>query len=88
MIDIYLKANASTWYYFSYFKGVMMAQAGNIDFNTLLSTIKIKDRRHPDSSVKMPYTYMVAVEDRLERFLRRMAGEEEAEPDPLDGIVR
>lgn len=88
MIDIYLKANASTWYYFSYFKGVMMAQAGNIDFNTLLSTIKIKDRRDPDSSVKMSYTYMVAVEDRLERFLRRMAGEEEAEPDPLDGIVR
>jgi hypothetical protein len=88
MIDIYLKANASTWYYFSYVKGVMMAQAGNIDFNTLLSTIKIKDRRHPDSSVKMPYTYMVAVEDRLEKFLRRMAGEEEVEPDPLDGIVR
>ena len=88
MIDIYLKANASTWYYFSYFKGVMMAQAGNIDFNTLLTSIKIKDRRYPDSSVKMSYTYMVAVEDRLEKFLRRMAGEEEAEPDPLDGIVR
>jgi hypothetical protein len=88
MIDIYLKANASTWYYFSYFKGVMMAQAGNIDFNTLLSTIKIKDRRHPDSSLKAPYTYMVAVEDRLERFLRRMAGEEDVEPDVLDGIVR
>jgi hypothetical protein len=88
MIDIYLKANASTWYYFSYFKGVMMAQAGNIDFNTLLSSIKIKDRRHPDSSLKVPYTYMVAVEDRLERFLRRMAGEEDVEPDVLDGIVR
>jgi hypothetical protein len=88
MIDIYLKANASTWYYFSYFKGVMMAQAGNIDFNTLLSSIKIKDRRHPNSSVRMPYTYMIAVEDRLSRFLRRMAGEEDVEPDALDGIVR
>jgi hypothetical protein len=88
MIDIYLKADASTWYYFSYFKGVMMAQAGNISFNTLLSSIKIKDRRHPDSSVKVPYTYMIAVEDRLDRFLRRMAGEEVVEPDVLDGIVR
>jgi hypothetical protein len=88
MIDIYLKANASTWYYFSYFKGVMMAQAGNIDFNTLLSSIKIKDRRHPDSSVRVPYTYMIAVEDRLDRFLRRMAGEEDVEPNALDGIVR
>jgi len=88
MIDIYLKADNSTWYYFSYFKGVMMAQAGNIDFNTLISSIKAKDRRHPDTSVKIPYTYMIAVEDRLDRFLRRMSGEVEAEPDALDGLVR
>jgi hypothetical protein len=88
MIDIYLKADASTWYYFSYFKGVMMAQAGNNDFNTLLSSIKIKERRHPDSSVKVPYTYMIAVEDRLGRFLKRMAGEEEENPSILEGIVR
>ncbi len=88
MIDIYLKADASTWYYFSYVKGVMMAQAGNIDFNTLISSIKIKDRRHPDSSVKVPYTYMIAVEDRLDRFLKRMAEKKVVEPDILDGIVR
>jgi hypothetical protein len=88
MIDIYLKADNSTWYYFSYFKGVMMAQAGNNDFNTLLSTIKLKDRKHPDSSVKVPYTYMIAAEDRLGRFLRRMAGEEDKEPSILDGIVQ
>jgi hypothetical protein len=72
LIDIYLKANESTWYYFSYFRGVMMAQSGNSNFNNLISSIKLKDRRHPDSSVKVPYTYMIAVEDRLSRFLRRM----------------
>jgi len=88
MIDIYLKADNSTWYYFSYFKGVMMAQAGNIEFNKLISSIKVKDRRHPDSSVRIPYTYMIAVEDRLSRFLRRMAGEEDAEPGEFDGLVR
>ncbi len=88
MIDIYLKANNSTWYYFSYFKGVMMAQAGNIEFNRLISSIKLKERRHPDSSTKVPYTYMVAVEDRLTRFLRRMSGEDVEELTPLDGLVR
>jgi hypothetical protein len=88
MIDIYLKADASTWYYFSYFKGVMMAQAGNINFNAFLNSLKLKDRRHPDSSGKLPYTYMVAVEDRLDRFLRRMEGEDPSEPDILDGLVR
>jgi len=88
MIDIYLKADNSTWYYFSYIKGVLMAQAGNNDFNNLISSIKIKDRRHPDSSVKIPYTYMIGVEDRLSRFLRRMAGEADTEPDSFDGLVR
>jgi len=88
MIDIYLKADNSTWYYFSYFKEVMMAQAGNIEFNKLISSIKEKDRRHPDSSVRKPYTYMIAVEDRLSRFLRRMAGEADTEPSEYDGLVR
>ncbi|HLN22062.1 MAG TPA: hypothetical protein VK213_13295 [Bacteroidales bacterium] len=82
MIDIYLKANETTWYYFSYFRGVMMTQSSNASYNTLISEMKANDRKHPDSSVRVPYSYMIAVEDRLSRFLRRMAvdnpGEEEA----------
>ncbi|TAL64261.1 MAG: hypothetical protein EPN88_11220 [Bacteroidetes bacterium] len=73
MIDVYLKADESTWYYFSYFRGVMMAQAGNNSFNTILTSTKLSERKHPESSVRVPYTYMIAVEDRLNRFLRRMA---------------
>lgn len=88
MIDIYLKADRSTWYYFSYFRGVMMAQAGNLEFNTLISSLKLKDRKHPEDSERKPYTYMIAVEDRLDRFLRRMTEGEDAEMDQLDGLVR
>lgn len=88
LIDIYLKADESTWYYFSYFKGVMMAQAGNMNFNTLLTNIKPKERKHPDSSVKEPYTYMIAVEDRLGRFLRRMSGEYVDDMTPTDNLFR
>ncbi len=72
MFDIYLKADESTWYYFSYIRGNMMTQAGNINYNTLISNTKQNLRKHPDSSVRVPYTYMIAVEDRLARFLRRM----------------
>jgi len=72
MFDIYLKGSGSTWYYFSYFKGVMMAQAGNANFNNLLTAMKEKDRKHPEASVRVPYSYMIAVDDRLKRFLRRM----------------
>ena len=81
MIDIYLKADESTWYYFSYFRGVMMAQAGNNNFNSIIANTKLKDRKHPESTVKVPYSYMIAVEDRLNRFLRRMqTNESEEEP--------
>ncbi|HEX2920862.1 MAG TPA: hypothetical protein VHO50_06845 [Bacteroidales bacterium] len=75
MIDIYLKANESTWYYFSYFRGVMMTQAGNNTFNNLISETKANVRKHPDSSVRVPYSYMIAAEDRLSRFLRRIASD-------------
>jgi hypothetical protein len=76
MIDIYLKADGSTWYYFSYIRGNMMTQAGNNSFNTVITNTKQNDRKHPNSSVRTPYTYMISVEDRLGRFLRRMEGEE------------
>jgi hypothetical protein len=79
MIDVYLKADDATWYYFSYFRGVLMTLSGNNNFNTIIKTVKLNDRKHPDSSVKTPYTYMISVEDRLSNFLRRMAGELEVE---------
>lgn len=76
MLDIYLKADNSTWYYFSYFRGVLMTQSGNSAYNSLISTIKINDRKHPDASVRVPYTYMIAAEGRLQNFLRRMTSDD------------
>jgi len=81
MLDIYLKADDATWYYFSYFRGVLMTQSGNSAYNTLVTTIKINDRKHPDATTRLPYTYMIAAEGRLASFLRRMTsdGSEEEE---------
>jgi hypothetical protein len=79
LIDIYLKTDESTWYYFSYFRGVMMTQSSNLSYNTLIANIKQNDRKHPDSNTRNPYTYMISVENRVERFLSRMTGGDEAE---------
>jgi hypothetical protein len=83
MFDIYLKADESTWYYFSYFKGVMMTQAGNSNYNNLISNMKLSLRKHPDATVRVPYTYMITAEDRLNRFLRRMTSNDEEEEQPI-----
>jgi hypothetical protein len=79
MLDIYLKADDATWYYFSYFRGVLMTQSGNSAYNTLVTNIKINDRKHPDATTRLPYTYMIAAEGRLASFLRRMTSEGSAE---------
>jgi hypothetical protein len=75
LIDVYLKADASTWYYFSYGRGVMMTHSGNNSYNTIISSTKQNDRKDPNSSVRVPYSYMIAVQDRLARFLRRLESE-------------
>ena len=72
LFDIYLKADESTFYYFSYIRGNLMTQAGNNSYNTLIANIKLRDRKDPASTIRKPYTYMIAVEDRLGRFLQRM----------------
>lgn len=90
VFDVYLKGDAATWYYFSYFKGVMMTQSGNSEYNVLISKIKLNDRKDPRSSVRVPYTYMISVEDRLGKFLQRMSDirpAEESQGD-LNGIIR
>ncbi|HKK42163.1 MAG TPA: hypothetical protein VJ963_07125, partial [Bacteroidales bacterium] len=75
MIDIYLKADRSTWYYFSYFRGVMMTQSSNTEYNSIITNTKLNARKHPESTTRTPYTYMIAVEGRLSRFLSRMSGD-------------
>ena len=72
LLDVYLKADDATWYWFSYTRGVLMALSGNNSFNKILVEEKVKDRRHPDHSIRSPYTYMVGVRTRMENFLRRM----------------
>jgi hypothetical protein len=89
MIDIYLKADESTWYYFSYIRGVMMTKSSNSYYNNIVTNTKESNRKHPEASGRVPYTYVIAVDDRLKRFLRRMTGEEEeVNTESLDGLIR
>jgi hypothetical protein len=72
ILDIYLKANDNVWYWFSYFRGVMMSYSSNDPYNVLLGGIKDKLRKDPKSNSQVEYEYMIGPRDRLIRFLRRM----------------
>lgn len=90
LFDIYLKADESNYYYFSYIQGNLMTQSGNKNYNALIANTKQNDRKHPDSNQRRQYVYMLSVEDRLARFLERMTGgtSENNEEVNLDGLVR
>ncbi len=93
MFDIYLKANESTWYYFSYIKGNMMTLSSNSAYNSVIENTRQRLRRIPRKISREPYTYMISVRDRLQRFLRRMETNEESDSsspgdDPLRNLVR
>lgn len=93
MFDIYLKANESTWYYFSYIKGNMMTLSSNSAYNSVIENTKQRLRRIPRKVSREPYSYMIAVRDRMIRFLRRMETDEDTDSspvqdDPLRNLVR
>jgi hypothetical protein len=75
LLDVYLKADESTWYYFSYVSGNLMTQSGNNGYNSIITGTKLSERKHPSATGRIPYTYMIAVENRLSRFLQRMSSD-------------
>ena len=66
-----------------------MTQSGNNNYNALIAKTKLNDRKDPQSSLKEQYSYMIAVEDRLRRFLQRMS-DNKAEDDQgnLNGLIK
>jgi len=72
LLDIYLKAKNNSWYWFSYFRGILMSYSSNLTYNDILTNTKERDRKDPKSNSRLEYEYMPGLPDRLQRFLRRM----------------
>ena len=47
ILDIYLKANDNVWYWFSYFRGVLMSYSSNTSYNALLGGIQGQAQEGP-----------------------------------------
>ncbi|MFN2314253.1 MAG: hypothetical protein ABR531_07325, partial [Bacteroidales bacterium] len=72
LLDIYIKGNDNVWYWFSYFRGMLMSYSSNQTYNDLLSNTKEKARKDPKATSRVDYVYMLGLRDRLLNFLRRM----------------
>lgn len=72
LLDIYLKAGDNSWYWFSYFRGVLMSYSSNLTYNDIISNTKEKQRRDPNANSRIDFEYIIGVPDRVQRFIRRM----------------
>ena len=72
LLDIYLKAGDNSWYWFSYFRGVLMSYSSNLTYNDIISNTKEKQRRDPNANSRVDFEYILGVPDRVQRFIRRM----------------
>ncbi len=71
VLDIYLEADANTWYYFTYTRGTMLAASSNDDFNKSISELKGKNKKMKVE--KGPsYRFDVTNKRRKDLFLMKM----------------
>ncbi len=78
LLDLYIKLNENTWYYFGYNPGSLQAVSSNRAFNGIIFDLKDNDRKLRTRFGQTGYIYSLAADRRPQLFLRRfIAGEEE-----------
>lgn len=72
LMDIYLKFDENNWYYFGYTRGVMQVLSSDRLMLDIFRDLPPNKRKLNVARNETPYTYMVGVDLKLSRFLRRM----------------
>jgi hypothetical protein len=71
MLTIYFELDQSTWYYFSYFKGVMNCVSSNQEFNTIIKEVKPKNRKQ-EIDKGPSYQYNLCGANKKDAFLKKV----------------
>lgn len=71
LLTIYFELDQSTWYYFSYFKGVMSCVSSNQEFNTIIKEVKSKNRKQ-DVDKGPSYQYNICGPAKKDQFLKKV----------------
>ena len=71
LLDIYLEADANTWYYFNYYNGTMLAISSNDLFNNDIKALKGKNKKMNVESGPS-YRFDATSVKKKDDFLRKM----------------
>jgi len=73
VLNIYLKQNEDSWYFFTYSRGLMQAVSTNEDFNNPIREEKPAKRKlKVEEKGGMPYQYIISSERKKKVFLSRV----------------
>ena len=75
VLTIYLQTEFYDEYYFTYKNGLMRSVSTNPDFNLAISDVNDNKRKASQERGQKPYRYMLAQEDALEKFIKRIKKE-------------
>jgi hypothetical protein len=83
-LTMYFEFDPKTWYYFSYFKGVMNVVSSNVEFNNDIKNLKPKDRKQElAKDNKGPsYQFLPCAPKKRDDFLRKMKMIDPDDEDP------
>ena len=78
VLNIYIEADNSTWYYFNYTRGLMQAVSSMENFNTVIKELKPDKRELKTERGAPAYTFNLSTTRKKDDFLKRSnAGTEE-----------
>lgn len=69
--NMYFELDPQTWYFFSYYKGVMSVVSSNAEFNNDIKNLKPKDRKQEVKSGP-GFQFTTASPEKRKQFLRKM----------------
>ncbi len=73
ILNIYLKPNEESWYFFTYSRGLMQAISSEEDFNIPIQELKATKRKSKVTEKGgMPYQFTISSERKKEVFLRKI----------------
>jgi hypothetical protein len=72
ILNIYVEADNSTWYYFNYTRGLMQAVSSAENFNTIIKELKPDKRELKTERGQTPYVFNLSTERKKNDFLKKM----------------
>ncbi|MCT4616277.1 MAG: hypothetical protein N4A49_15570 [Marinifilaceae bacterium] len=72
ILNLYLTFDNYNWLYLRYHHGVMFVLSSYDEFNKLVSNMKFKDRKSKSKKSKFTYSFNIATNEMLSKFLRRV----------------